>query len=385
MLSVTIPSITDNMSNILDFYLKTVSIHKKSYSTEVYRIRSLNNGLGTFLFNEILPIHIISYRDNRLTTPHPHDSTRTLSGATVKLELMLLSHIFNTAISEWGMDILKNPVLKIRKPKVNPGRARRLTQQEEKALLRAAFKHQNIEFYAIITLALETAMRQGEILALLWENINWDKRTVFLPITKNGDHREVPLSRAAFTILRTYLTPRQTGKIFNYTSAGIKSTWRDFINSLGIENFHFHDLRHCAISSLLERGLNSIEVATISGHKSMSMLKRYAHIQSYKLVDKLDPKPKGRKTRALLKEHFQPYPAIITRLSKKITIDFPDFIDISTTGRDENKVIKEAQAFLLKKIVNMLCEGHTPPLPSPINLLNVRNRKKTEIKYISPI
>lgn len=373
------------MEVVLDFYLKTVSVHKKSYGTEIYRIRSLNNRLGHLPFNEIFPIHIISYRDHRLSTQHPYDSTKTLSGATVKLELMLLSHVFSTAITEWGMDILKNPVLKIRKPKVNPGRARRLTQQEEKALLRAALKHQNIELYAIITLALETAMRQGEILSLLWENINWDKRTAFLPTTKNGDSREVPLSKAAFTILRVHLTPKQTGKVFTYTPSGIKSTWRDLIRSIGVENFHFHDLRHCAISSLLERGLNSIEVATISGHKSMAMLKRYAHIQSYKLVSKLDPKPRSKKERPLLKEHFPKYPGIITRCSRKITIDFPDFIDLIISGRDEQKVTNEAETLLLKRIVRMLCDGHTPPLPSPISIIDTKNKRNTEIIYISPI
>lgn len=382
---IIVPTLNDPLEIILDFYLKTVSINKKSYKTEIYRIRSLTKLLGKITFNEITPLHVISYRDHRLSMPHPRNKDKTLSGATVKLELMLLSHVFNTAITEWGMEEIKNPILKIKKPKVSPGRTRRLSEGEERILLNGALKHQNIELYAIIVIALETAMRQGEILFMEWGNVNWDKRTVMLPITKNGDSREVPLSRAAFEILKNYLTPQKAGQIFTYTSSGLKSTWRDLVNTLKIENFHFHDLRHCAISSLLERGLNSIEVASISGHKSMAMLKRYAHIQSYKLVEKLDPKYKAKKERPLLKSHFPPYPAIITRSSKKVFVEFPDFINLRAAGRNENKTVLDAQTFLLKKIVHMLCEGATLPPPSTIDYVREKNVKNGIIQYISPI
>lgn len=382
---ITVPTQSDHLEVILDFYLKTVSINKKSYKTEVYRIRTLRNLLGKIKFNEIVPLHVISYRDHRLSMHHPRNKTKTLSGATVKLELMLLSHVFNTAITEWGMDGLKNPILKIKKPKVNPGRTRRLSEQEERNLLNGALKHQNSELYAIVVLALETAMRQGEILSIEWGNINWDKHTVTLPVTKNGDSREVPLSRAAYEILKGYMTPQKEGRVFTYTSSGLKSTWRDLVNTLKIENFHFHDLRHCAISSLLERGLNSIEVASISGHKSMAMLKRYAHIQSYKLVEKLDPKLKSKKERPLLKSYFPPYPAIITRSSKKVFVEFPDFIDLRTDGRNEVKTIWTAQIFLLKEIVLMLCEGKTLPVPSTIDAVREKNIKNGIIQYISPL
>lgn len=382
---IIVPTSNDPLEVILDFYLKTVSVNKKSYKTEIYRMRSLKNLLGKIKFNEITPLHMISYRDHRLSMSHPRSKDKTLSGATVKLELMLMSHVFNTAITEWGMEDIKNPILKIKKPKVNPGRTRRLSEREEKALLNGALKHQNTELYAIIVIALETAMRQGEILFMEWENINWDKRTAMLPITKNGESREVPLSRAAFEILKNYLTPQKDGRIFTYSSSGLKSTWRDLVNILKIENFHFHDLRHCAISSLLERGLNSIEVASISGHKSMAMLKRYAHIQSYKLVEKLDPKFKAKKERPLLKSHFPPYPAIITRSSKKVFVEFPDFIDLRAAGRNEDKTVWDAQTFLLKKIVYMLCEGITPPVPSSIDYIIEKNIKNGVIQYISPI
>lgn len=379
-----VPTPSSLLSDLLSYYVNTVSISKRSYKSEVYRIRALNDLMGDFKLEEIMPVHVVAYRDKRLATPHPRIPEKTLATSTVKHELMLLSHLFSIAIAEWGMTSLVNPVLKIRKPKAPPGRTRRLNPQEEKKLLRKARQHSNPEFYAIVVLALETAMRQGEILALCWENVNWRKRTVMLPVTKNGDAREVPLSKTAYAILKEYLCPTTKGKIFTYTSAGLKSTWRFLIREIEIHDFHFHDLRHCAISSLLERGLNVIEVATISGHKSLAMLKRYSHLDVGKLVDKLDPKPRSKKERPILRNHLPPYPALITKHSRKVEIDFPDFTDFVVSGSREDIVMKEAQERLLRHMVGMLCDGATPPFPSPPESILLPSRK-SRIEMISPI
>lgn len=379
-----VPTVSSPLNSILAYYVETVSVHKRSYKSEVYRIKALNNLMGYLTLGEITPLHVVAFRDKRLATPHPRDASRTLASSTVKHELMLLSHLFSTAIAEWGMDSLVNPVLKIRKPKAPPGRSRRLTSREEKRLLREAYRHPNREFYAIIVLALETAMRQGEILSLLWENISWSKRTALLPITKNGDTREVPLSKTAYSILSEHLTPQAKGRVFTYSSSGLKSTWRFFIRGLGILDFHFHDLRHCAISSLLERGLNAIEVATISGHRSMAMLKRYSHLNASLLVEKLDPKPRIKKDRPILRKHLPPYPAIVTKYCRAIEIDFPDFINFSFEGSNEALVMKEAQAQLLRKLVGMLCDGETPPSPSAVEAVEIK-LAKSRVEMIAPI
>ncbi|CAI9898923.1 site-specific integrase [Pseudomonas aeruginosa] len=379
-----IPTPTSKLKPILEYYVETVSIRKRSYKTEVYRIKALSSLLGDLVFNEIKPIHVVAYRDKRLATPHPRDSTKTLATSTVKLELMLLSHLFTTAITEWGMEDLINPVEKIRKPKAPPGRTRRLSPAEEKKVLRGAWRHPNKEVYAIIVLALETAMRQGEILSLRWENISWQKRTVLLPLTKNGDPREVPLSKAAYDILRNHMTPLSEGRVFSYTSNGLKSSWRIFVKGLGIDDLHFHDLRHCAISSLLERGLNTIEVASISGHKSMAMLKRYSHLMTYKLVAKLDPKPRAKKDRPILRDHLRAYPAVVTEYTHRVDVDFPDFIDLRLSGKTADQAIEGAQANLLRKVVTLLCDGTMPPEPSPPDSICLPTHK-SRVEIISPI
>lgn len=379
-----IPKPCSPLESVLTHYVETISIHKRSHKSEVYRIKALNDLMGQLTLGEITPMHVVAYRDKRLATPHPRDASRTLASSTVKHELMLLSHLFSTAIAEWGMDALVNPVLKIRKPKAPPGRSRRLNAKEERALLREAYRHPNREFYAIIVLALETAMRQGEILSLLWENVSWNKRTALLPITKNGDIREVPLSKMAYSVLSEHLAPQAKGRVFTYSSSGLKSSWRFFIQELGILDFHFHDLRHCAISSLLEKGLNAIEVATISGHRSMAMLKRYSHLNARLLVEKLDPKPRTRRERPILRNHLPPYPAIVTKYCRSIEVDFPDFINFSFEGSNEALMLKEAQAQLLRKLVSMLCDGETPPPPSTVDTVEIRS-KKSRVEMIAPI
>ncbi len=112
---------------------------------------------------------------------------------TVRLHLALLSHLFNVARTEWGMEALSNPVELVRKSRVPRGRDRRLVGDEEERLL-AACRAMNPELAAIVTIAIETAMRQGEIMGLIWDKIDLSQRCVTLEFTKNGEKRIVPLT-----------------------------------------------------------------------------------------------------------------------------------------------------------------------------------------------
>lgn len=378
-----LPTAETPIRDALEYYVQTVSPRKRSYDSEVYRVRTLQDLLGDLRLDEVAPMHVVSFREMRLATPLKRDPNRLLATSTVKAEMMLLSHLYSTAISEWGLDQLVNPVAKIRKPKAPPGRTRRLTAYEEKKLLREAARHSNPEFYAIVAIALQTGMRQGEVLGLLWENVDWDRRIVHLPRTKNGEPRDVPLSIAAYTIFKDYLTRQASGKLFSYSSAGLKSSWRVFVKNLGLEDLHFHDLRHCAISNFLEKGLNTIEVASISGHKSMSMLKRYSHLHTWKLVEKLDPKRKPKKERPILKESLPAYPAIVTQWSRRIEVEFPDFLDLRVLGTPSVDTVGQAKDRLLRRLITMLCNGNELPSPTPVDVITVRNRSRVEM--ISPL
>ena len=146
-----------------------------------------------------------------------------------------------------------------------------------------------------MVLAIETGMRSGEMLAVTWANVNFEKRTIFMPDTKNGSPRTVPLSTRALSA--TQALPRSiNGRLFTsgyhsiYNALQLAMTKAqtsqpDNVMFLGV--LRFHDLRHEAVTRLFEKGLNPIEVGLVSGHKTISMLQRYTHLRSQELVAKL--------------------------------------------------------------------------------------------------
>jgi integrase len=261
-------------------YTERISISKRGYQQERYRAKMMGRSfLGKLALAEVTTVDIANYRDMRLNSIS-RSTNRPVSANTVRLELALLSDMFNVGIIEWG-ECQDNPVLRVRKPKLPPGRDRRVTWGEERRILRMALAYKNDEVYSIVVLAIETAMRQGEILGLTWENIDLRSRIAHLPITKNGTKRDVPLSlRAVDALSRRGI--KTEGPVFEYTTDGFKSAWRAILERANIDDLHFHDLRHEAVSRLFELGtLDVMEVATISGHKSMQMLKRYTHLFSH--------------------------------------------------------------------------------------------------------
>jgi integrase len=175
----------------------------------------------------------------------------------------------------------------VRKPKPAKSRDRRLSKDEEKKLLKTADEKSNKEFGVIVRLGLYTAMRQGEIIDLRWENVDLNKCIAILYDTKNGEIRGVPLSSKAVSAI-SKLDIKEEGQVFTYTKSGFRVLWRRMIIGLGVLDFRFHDLRHEATSRFFEKGLNPIEVASITGHKTLHMLKRYTHLRAEDLAKKLD-------------------------------------------------------------------------------------------------
>lgn len=201
---------------------------------------------------------------------------------TIRLHLGLLSHLFNMARKEWGMETIVNPVELVRKPKLPQGRDRRLVGDEETRLL-AACQAMNPELAAIVTIAIETAMRQGEILGMTWDKVDVKRSTVTLDTTKNGEKRVVPLSSVALQVLSKQ--PRKIkGNVWGYRAGGLKYAFSASCSKANIKDLHFHDLRHEATSRLFEKGLGLMQVAAITGHKNMQMLKRYTHLKAEDLV-----------------------------------------------------------------------------------------------------
>ncbi len=221
--------------------------------------------------------HYIRYRDDRLTEVGPR---------TVARELWLFQRTYDLARKEWGFPSLENAARDVSKPRQPRGRERRLESGEERRLLDAAATIKTANLQAIIRFAIETAMRQGEILALDWRHIDLVNRTVLLPKTKNGRARTVPLSRRATDILTGL--PARSGKVFATTQDALKQAWNRLVAKAGCIDLRFHDLRHEAVSRLFEKGLEMPEAMMVSGHTDPRMLVRYTHLSARKLIEKLD-------------------------------------------------------------------------------------------------
>lgn len=218
-----------------------------------------------------------SMRDDRLLE---------VSASTFNRQIGRVQNAYEVAIREWNWPIGENPLKRIRKPQNNPSRCRRLKSSELLKLMDEIQKSRNPFLKPIILLAIETGMRLSEILRAEWKHIDISKRTLLIPITKNGETRIIPLSKAAVTILvrASYLGLR----IFPTTQEAIKQAWQHLTSRANIIDLHFHDLRHEAVSRLFEKGLSVPEVALISGHKDYRMLQRYTHLKAEDLASKLN-------------------------------------------------------------------------------------------------
>lgn len=296
------------LAEALERYEREVSPRKKGAEQEAYRVRALRRlPLAKMTLARIRGADIAAFRDAEL---------ELLAPSTVVKHLALLSNLFEIARKEWGVEV-DNPVRQIGKPKFDNSRTRRLEDGEERYLLAAvdepgcavkakAGDRRNEWTPKIVRFALETAMRQGEILALDWKHVDLERQTAHLPETKNGTTRDVPLSMAAVALLKGggEVTRLRRGKVFPTTASALKQSFSRAVargrrlyladcEAAGHEpredflvDLTFHDLRHEATSRLAER-LQLHELMRVTGHKDTRMLARYYHPRAEDLAKKL--------------------------------------------------------------------------------------------------
>ena len=273
---------TTSLGEALTRYLTEVTPTKKP--TTAYRERVIGRQLGA---HPLASRALASIRGKDMAAYMRQRQADAKGANTIRLELALLSHLFNTARTAWGMESLSNPVdlVKGQRPKLPQGRDRRLQGDEHARLLSAAQAYGG-EIGPIITWAIETAMRRGEIAAMRWEHLDRQARVLLIPLTKTGTPRRIPLSRAAVAVLDA-LPHRPDGQVWSMRPDSISQAFERVCKAAGIEGLTFHDLRHEATSRLFEKGLNPMQVAAITGHKTLQMLKRYTHLRAEDLVGML--------------------------------------------------------------------------------------------------
>ena len=266
------------LAEALDRYVREVLPTKKSARSAAYHAHNVRKALGTLSLSAITSSALAKYRDRQLAEGY--------AAQTVKHDLSLVSRVLNICIKEWGIALpAGNPVAQVKMPSLPPGRDRRLVDDELPRLLAAAHAYGG-EIGSLITWAIETAMRRGEIAAMRWDHLDRRARVLLIPETKTGTPRRVPLSTAALAVLDG-LPRRLDGRVWGMRPDSISQAFERVCKAAGIEGLTFHDLRHEATSRLFEKGLNPMQVAAITGHKTLQMLKRYTHLRAEDLVGRL--------------------------------------------------------------------------------------------------
>lgn len=262
-----------------------------------HKLARLTDRLGSYSIASLTPDRVAWYRDERLKDPDPRfknaGAAPRISGSTVKTELDLLSKVLDVASKEFRIPLpFGNPVASIRKPAGGPARDRRLNDEDYAKLIEACGRSSNTWLKPAVELSVETAMRQGELLSLRWDDIDTAKRVAYLHAmkTKNGDGRAVPLSSRAVGLMKALPRPID-GRVIPLEKQGLHAVFKTACKRAGLIDYRWHDLRHEALSRLAARGdLSVLELAAISGHRaagSLRMLQVYVQLHASKLAAKL--------------------------------------------------------------------------------------------------
>jgi integrase len=213
-----------------------------------------------------------------------HKSKMTQSAATVDKYIKNLSHAFSVAVNDWGW-LNDNPVKKVKSPKLPRGRVRFLDDDERTKLLKACKESPNPLLYPCVILALSTGMRQAEQMELVWKDVNLKEGFLILHETKNGERRRVTLAGASLELLKEHAKVRRIDTQLLFPSErnpqkpiDLRKAFTNALQQAGINDFHWHDLRHCTASYLAMNGASLAEIAEVLGHKTLAMVKRYAHL-----------------------------------------------------------------------------------------------------------
>lgn len=236
---------------------------------------------------DLTPADVRAWRDERL---------RSVSPASVNREMNLLSSVLTFACKEWGYDF-RNPVFDVKRPSgADRARDRRWPETDIAKFLNAARFDESrppetTRDYApwALLLAIETAMRAGELCSLRVGDVNLTQRYATVRDSKNGDPRDVPLTKRAGELLIVLVAGREADeRVFPLSSDSLGKYFRQIRNQSGLADIHFHDCRHEAASRLSQKLPNVLELAAVTGHRSLKSLQRYVNLSAADLAQKLD-------------------------------------------------------------------------------------------------
>jgi len=278
-------------------YAEEESSKKKGEKQELTRLAKWQeHEIARLPITQVSGQHLAKHRDQRRKEGRAEN--------TIRLELALLSRVYEVARKEWGLNDLRNPTKDISMPSGSKERDRRISKDEEVGLFTELNNGcRNLDIPRVVAFALATGMRQSEIIGkaststraasvgLTWENIRLKDSTAFLPDTKSPfgkiKNRTIPLFDPALAIIKDLPRPIDGGAVFDVTQDGLIRAFASACKRAKIVDLHFHDLRHEFTSRLIEQGWGMHEVMSITGHSTAEMLRRYTHIRAGDMVQKM--------------------------------------------------------------------------------------------------
>lgn len=275
------PSIT--FGKLLEKYRDEVSVKKKGSRWETIRINKfLNDEFAKVKIGDLTKSTFADWRDRRV---------KEVSNLSVLREWALLSHCLQVAVNEWEY-LTVNPMKGVKKPQGQPPRDRLITDEEINRLCFALNYSSEAKLTTITSrvgaafmFAIETAFRAQEICNLTWADVNGRVAKIRDSKTYTGV-RSVPLSKVAMGILEQCKGVDEK-LVFNINSSQLDSLFRKAKKLVAIDDLHFHDTRHLAITRLASK-LEVLELARVVGHKDLKMLLVYYNKSANDLVSKLD-------------------------------------------------------------------------------------------------
>lgn len=265
-----------SVRNLMTRYIDTVIPNQKDQRNPKRHAMFWIERIGDLKLSRLNPAILVEVRD---------ELAKDKAAGTVNRYLAVISHACTLAEREWGW-LQSNPVRKVSRLSEPQGRVRYLCEVEWTALLKATGENKHPYLHCAVLIAITTGARKNEILSLMWNDIELRKGRAVLGKTKNKERRVLTLVPKIVAELRKLQKVRVIGvdQVFVDPSTGTPSrnrfeeAWRAARDSVGIEDFRFHDLRHTAASNLAMNGATTAEIAAVLGHKTLQMVKRYSHL-----------------------------------------------------------------------------------------------------------
>lgn len=280
----TVESKRHTVSEMIEKFIKQwLSKYPHRHEKQTSLLEWWDQWCGHLLLADLTSAVIAEGRDKLLNETTVRGKLRNPS--TVNRYLSAFGKVLTIAVKEWGW-IEDSPMRNVSKPSESEGRERFLSIAEKERLLQACQESRNPNLLPIVSLALITAMRFGEIAGLRWRDIDFEQHIITLLRTKNGDRRIIPLTEEAAAIFKNCQSFGESGDELVFKSKrnavqkqkiSVREAFENAVERVGIKNFRFHDLRHTAASYMAMSGATQGELMAILGHRSPIMTRRYAH------------------------------------------------------------------------------------------------------------